>query len=155
MDVTNQNGLHGLLLVVAMVARDRPKLLKCICCVEGEECSLESYLLAQHLCKKELGSRFVANFVDTPSKIFKKIVFYPLKNSKHLNVYSSTHNSILQAKSVWDYKLLIFENPPQSAGKKFKIKFSFRQNSIWSTWKNSRRLLPSNSGQLPFQPAAV
>ena len=61
MDATNQNGLHGLLLVVEMVVRDRPKLLKCIGCVEGEECSLETYLLAQHLCKKELTSRFVAN----------------------------------------------------------------------------------------------
>ena len=61
MDVTNQNGLHGLLLVVEMVVRDRPKLLKCISCMEGEECSLETYLLAQHLCKKELSSRFVIN----------------------------------------------------------------------------------------------
>lgn len=60
MDVTNQNGLHGLLLVVEMVVRDRPKLLKCTCCMEGGECTLESYLLAQHLCRKELSSRFVA-----------------------------------------------------------------------------------------------
>ncbi len=80
MDVTNQNGLHGLLLVVEMVVRDRPKLLKCICCMEGEECSLVSYLLAQHLCKKELSSRFVANFVGTPTKIFN--IFYPLKQFK-------------------------------------------------------------------------
>ena len=60
MDVTNQNGLHGLLLVVEMVVRDRPKLLKCsACCVEGEEHTLESYLITQHLCRKELSSRFV------------------------------------------------------------------------------------------------
>ena len=60
MDLTNQNGLHGLLLVVEMVVRDRPKLLKCTFLVEGDECILESYLLAQHLCKKELSLRFVA-----------------------------------------------------------------------------------------------
>ena len=59
MDLTNQNGLHGLLLVVEMVVRDRPKLLKCTYCSEGEESTLLSHLLVQHLNKKNLSSRFV------------------------------------------------------------------------------------------------
>ena len=79
MDAANQNGLHGLLLVVEMVVRDRPKLLKCVGCVEGEECILESYLLAQHLCKKELSSRFVANLWIYLLKFSEKC-FCPLKN---------------------------------------------------------------------------
>ena len=59
MDLTNQNALHGLLLVVEMAVRDRPKLLKCACGAEEGERTLSSYLLAQHLNKKHLASRFV------------------------------------------------------------------------------------------------
>lgn len=69
MDLTNQNGLHGLLLVVEMVVRDRPKLLKCVCCAEGEESTLLSFLLAQHLEKKTLSSRFVGMHYNCPMVI--------------------------------------------------------------------------------------
>lgn len=64
MDLTNQNGLHGLLLIIEMVVRDRSKLLKCShSTVEGDT-PISSTLLSFHLGKRNLTLRFVCQERD-------------------------------------------------------------------------------------------
>ena len=62
MDLTNQNSLHGLLLIVEMiVSGDKSRLLWKSSCSPSEDgdCPLSAYLLTLHLKKKHLASRFV------------------------------------------------------------------------------------------------
>ena len=58
MDLTNQNALHGLLLVVDAIVKDHSKLLLKCCDHVGEETSpLSHSLLVFHLSKRCLASR--------------------------------------------------------------------------------------------------
>lgn len=64
MGLTNQNSLHGLLLVVEMTVKDQSKLLlRCSQpAADGGYTPLSLSLLALHLDKRSLASRFVLHY---------------------------------------------------------------------------------------------
>ena len=60
MELTNQNSLHGLLLVIGMTVSEKSKLLLKYCCPgdsEKNSCLLLSSLLSLHLNKRHIVSR--------------------------------------------------------------------------------------------------
>ena len=66
MELTNQNSLHGLLLVIEMVVSEKSKLLLKYCCHGDPEvgsCLLLSLLLSLHLNNRYIVSRLVCQSI--------------------------------------------------------------------------------------------